>query len=275
MRFPTGIAVAALLLTGFSCSEAEAELKSMDRVPHPHGPTYKLNLEVDLTAILLGGMVTVGWFLGDELGPPRCAPLCDKGEVNIFDQSSAGYYNERWATVSSIIVGSTLATGLVTLFADHRSIHGFSDLLIVAESILLTNGFIVLTNLSTRRPRPYMYSQKAPEKVRNSGTAALSFPSGHVGATASLTTSMFSVLYARHPHSPMPWVFLGFGTLATAAVATGRVMAGRHFKSDVLVGATVGACIGILVPALHERNLKVAPMVAENTGGLVFHGTFF
>jgi membrane-associated phospholipid phosphatase len=49
------------------------------------------------------------------------------------------------------------------------------------------------------------------------------------------------------------WVW---GGCLTAAAATGvlRWVAGRHFPTDILAGAAVGATAGWLVPRLHEAD---------------------
>jgi membrane-associated phospholipid phosphatase len=147
-------------------------------------------------------------------------------------------------------------------------------LLVVAESVLLTNALITVAKFSFRRPRPYLYSEKAPESKRQDAEASLSFPSLHVGTASALTTSVFGVLYARHPKSPWTWAFLGVGTAATGVIAAGRIISGRHFLSDVLMGAAIGVGMGILVPALHKKNMWVVPTVGEDSAGLAIAGKF-
>ncbi len=253
--------------TGATAAEKNADDKS--------NPVYKLNPAVDLPVFFVAGFAAVGWTLGDELGPAHCAPLCDKGAVNTMDRHVAGYFSERWARISDAALLGLLGLGVTALFADEGFTSGIVDLVVVAESVLIANSAIILLNLTTRRPRPYLYSDSAPEDVRSSGTAQLSFPSGHVGAATAMTTTMFGVLYLRHPDSPWPWVWLGVGIAASGLVATGRVMAGRHFISDVLVGGAIGVCIGILVPALHKRRLIVTPTVLDDSAaGLSFVGVF-
>jgi membrane-associated phospholipid phosphatase len=238
------------------------------------GPVYQLDLKVDLPVLIVGGLISLGWFFKDELGPAHCAPLCDEDNVNGFDSFSAGYYNEQWAFTSNITIAATMALGVAALFVDNPSVSAFSDLLVVAESVLLTNAIITVAKFSMRRPRPYMYSEKAPESKRTSAEGALSFPSLHVGTVSALTTSVFTVLYARHPKSPWTWTFLGIGTAATGVIAAGRILSGSHFLSDVLVGVAIGVSMGILVPALHKKNLKVVPTVTNDSAGLAITGKF-
>ncbi|MCP4200207.1 MAG: phosphatase PAP2 family protein [Proteobacteria bacterium] len=238
------------------------------------GPVYKLDLKIDVPVLVVGGLISLGWLFRGELGPADCAPLCDDDNVNGFDKFSAGYYNEPWALTSDIAVAATLALGVAAVFIDNPSVSAFSDLLVVAESVLLTNALITIAKFSVRRPRPYLYSEKAPESKRMSAEASLSFPSLHVGTASALTTSVFGVLYARQPKSPWTWAFLGVGTAATGVIAAGRILSGSHFLSDVLVGASIGVCTGILVPALHKKNMQVVPTVTDNSAGLAITGKF-
>jgi membrane-associated phospholipid phosphatase len=61
------------------------------------------------------------------------------------------------------------------------------------------------------------------------------------------------VFAARHPRSrwvaPV-WV-IGMTLASTTAIA--RVAAGKHFWTDILVGAAVGSATGVAIPALHRR----------------------
>lgn len=238
------------------------------------GPVYRLDLKIDLPLLFIGGLITLGWVFHDELGPAHCAPLCDEDDVNAFDAFAAGYYDDGWATASDITLAGTVALGVIALFVDQRTVSAFSDLLVVTEAILLTSAVVTVLKFAVRRPRPYLYSEKAPESKRSDAEAALSLPSLHVATAAALTTSVFDVLFARHPKSPWTWAFLGVGTVATGAVAAGRILSGRHFLSDVLIGAGIGAGIGFLVPALHKKNMKVVPVVADDSAGLAISGRF-
>ncbi len=284
MRRLSPVIAVLFLLTIAPSAHAESDTISTsqidDKTPQGEpvldleGPVYKLDLKVDLPVLIIGGLVSFGWFFKGELGPAHCAPLCDEDDVNAFDKFAAGNYNQNWARASDITLVGTMALGVVALFVDQRSVSAFSDLLVVAEAVLLTNAMITVAKFALRRPRPYLYSEKAPESKRNDAESSLSFPSLHVGTASALTTSVFGVLYARHPKSPWTWAFLGVGTAATGVIAAGRILSGRHFLSDVIVGASLGVCMGILVPALHKKNMKVVPTATEDSAGLAIMGTF-
>jgi membrane-associated phospholipid phosphatase len=65
------------------------------------------------------------------------------------------------------------------------------------------------------------------------------------------------VFQQRYPDSPwvVPiWVF-GLATATTTAIT--RVTSGRHFPTDVLVGAAVGSLTGWLIPRLHKKDKQM------------------
>jgi membrane-associated phospholipid phosphatase len=259
---------------GLDAADAPAGPQHLEASRASNGPIYRLDPAVDIPLLVLGGTLSAAWLLGDELGPANCAPLCDERDVNAFDRFSAGSYDERWALASNITLIGTAAVGVVALFANQRSVCAFSDLVVAVETVLLANSVTVVANLAARRPRPYLYSEAAPLRVRTSGTASLSFPSGHVTTATALTTAVFGALYARHPRSPWTYIFLGFGVAASGVVAAGRILAGRHFLSDVLAGALVGTGMGVLVPSLHERRLALVPTASAGAAGLSLSGSF-
>ena len=53
-----------------------------------------------------------------------------------------------------------------------------------------------------------------------------------------------------------------------------RVLSGAHFPSDVLVGAALGAGVGVALPAVHTRPLRIEPVASADYGGLLVSGAF-
>ena len=61
------------------------------------------------------------------------------------------------------------------------------------------------------------------------------------------------MMLLKHPEAPIGAKVAVFASSYAVAgtVAVLRVVAGRHFWTDVLVGSAVGITIGTLVPLLH------------------------
>ena len=72
---------------------------------------------------------------------------------------------------------------------------------------------------------------------------------------------------------PFVW---GAAALIPAAVAYYRIEAGKHFLSDNIVGYTLGATMGVLVPQLHKKagrgGLSMLPVQGLNVNGYAYSG---
>ncbi len=260
-------------------------LETSDREPHSSGlgapettantapekpisktdlPAYQLNLAVDLPLLATGGLVMVAWVI--ELEPARCAPLCDPEDLNPVDKPVAGFYNKTWSLSSDISLG-VLGIGIITtLFVDEGWKNGLNDLVVMLESFAAANSLAIIISSATRRPRPLVYGEKAPVGERLTYFSSLSFFSGHTAGAFALSLSLFNTIWRRKPGSPLSWVVLGVGIALSGAIATGRVMGGKHFPTDVLVGAGVGTAMGFAIPAMHK------PPSQKNKLVVVFNG---
>jgi len=128
--------------------------------------------------------------------------------------------------------------------------------------------------------RPITYYSSLPLADQITGNNRNSFYSGHCASVAFTTFFIAKVYCDYHPD-------LGFDKylLYTAAlippVVMGyfRVRALAHFPSDCMVGITLGAVIGIVIPELHKFNYKgislgmYSPSVGTGTG-LTLNWTF-
>jgi membrane-associated phospholipid phosphatase len=76
------------------------------------------------------------------------------------------------------------------------------------------------------------------------------FYSGHTStAVAALTASAWTLHFRDGPQA-WPWIVTG---VVGASVGVERVLAGRHFPTDVLVGGAAGFAVGTAIPWLHVR----------------------
>ena len=214
-------------------------------------PAFKLKLIIDLPVMVSGGLLSLGWVI-PKFAPPYCLPNCEKKDVFVLDRPTAGFFDKKWALASDIGLYSMLGGGVFTLLIEGGfRRHAWNDLVVLLQSVLISNSITILTAMAARRPRPLVYGTKASLSTRTSGSATQSFFSGHVGASFAVTLSLWSALRRRRPDSPLQWIVLGVGLAVSSFVAVGRVMAGKHFLTDVLIGAAVGTTSGLVVPTLH------------------------
>jgi membrane-associated phospholipid phosphatase len=215
---------------------------------------YEFRPEVDVPVMTVSAVLGLSYLLNDELAPPHCAPRCSPERLPAFDRVTAGRYDQHAGVVSDVAILLTLAGGALTAGLD----GGLVDVLVAVEAVLVSSAITVPMTMAVRRPRPFVYGEKASIDERNAGGAALSFPSGHTANAFAAAVAVFHGVHARHPDSSLPWLVLGVGLALSTTVAFGRVIGGEHFPSDVVAGAAIGSAIGWLVPELHRRRVDVA-----------------
>ena len=140
------------------------------------------------------------------------------------------------------------------LLLDRPGRQNFNQVaLIVFQGAMINSGLINLTKVLVRRPRPYNYNLDAPLDTKLKKSSRYSFFSGHSATTAYFALTTAKLYNDLYPNSgARPYVWLG-AALLPAAVSYGRMRAGRHFFTDVLVGTAVGTVIALVVPTLHKN----------------------
>ena len=262
--------VAALALCALPARAAEPQL------------TLDLPVDLGVTAFgfLLGGSATL---FEEELSHAPCSGLCDRSEIALgIDRSVVGNHSvaaRNWS--DGLITGLTVAPLLLVAvdhgWSDAKSRDGLlTDAVLLAQTASVNLALNTVVKHAVGRKRPLTYDSSWTEADRSSADASLSFYSGHSATAFAMATATSRLFMIRHPDSD--WVvplWLGSEALA-ATTAVLRVEAGKHFWSDVAVGAVVGSAVGYLVPQLHLREqetgsvARVAPMVVDDGGALVF-----
>ena len=270
LKSACGMVVAALALCALPARAAE--------------PQLALDLPIDLGVtgfgFLLGGSATL---FEEELSHAPCAGLCDRSEIALgLDRSVVGNHSvaaRSWS--DGLITGLTVAP-LLLVAVDHGWQSGdardalLTDAVLLAETASVNLALNTVVKHAVGRKRPLTYDASWSDADRSSADASLSFYSGHSATAFAMATATSRIFMIRHPDSD--WVLpLWLGSEALAATtAVLRVEAGKHFWSDVAVGALVGSAVGYLVPELHLRGhqtgsvARVAPMVVDDGGALVF-----
>jgi membrane-associated phospholipid phosphatase len=122
------------------------------------------------------------------------------------------------------------------------------------------------------RPRPYNFhpSEQVRAFARRAGKdARVSFPSGHTSLTFAAAAAG-GWIYASGSDETTNRAAVWFGGAAVAgATAVLRVRAGRHYPSDVTIGALIGIA-GVTVPVLVMDDVELrGAEIAAMAGGVV------
>lgn len=258
------------------------------------GSPFALRLAVDLPVTLGAGLAAaVSELAKSELPGPQCGGGgCDPQRINPLDRLSIGSHSQGARTASDVLLGINLGLPFLLDFFDvlgNRPRDGWrgygTDVLVLAEVFAVNASLNALFKYAVRRTRPLVYDPDPDAftaEERADPDAALSFYSGHSSFSFSMATAYSYLFMRRHPGSKLVipvWVVSESLAATTAAL---RVVAGKHFVTDVLTGAAVGAAIGVLIPYLHARALPdriaalsgrqrfgVSPQIFLGGGGLL------
>lgn len=164
------------------------------------------------------------------------------------DRWVAGSYRPEFADVSDWLV--VPVTGALPLIDAVAALTGNArwrpmaeDMLILSQALAWSSSLNLLVRAAAVHPRPLVFNPSAPHEERAAPEARGSFYSGHANASFAGIAVAATLLPHRYPELNPAYVWAVGGSLA-ATVAGLRVAAGKHYPSDVLVGAAVGSAFG-------------------------------
>lgn len=225
---------------------------------------FALNLYVDLPITFTGFAVTLApKFMSLPWSPTPNDHILNPASVNALDRMVIGNHSALADTLSDVFLYTNLSlpylAGLVDVLINkpEDGMSGFlKDSLVMLETLSINMMVTNLVKFSVHRPRPYVYDSSTSISDLTSSDSRLSFFSGHTSMAFSMASAYSYLFTLRHSNSSLVLpVWIGTHLLA-AGTAFMRVEAGKHFWSDVMVGAAVGSGIGLLVPYLHHRLQK-------------------
>ena len=280
-------------------------LLALAPVPSPAAelpPPLQIREEIDLPLML--SFATL-WLVTEQTikdeftaGPFDPLTYDDIGES---DRNAIGNWSPAAAGASDVLLYASFALPFVLqgiddiAWARNRQAPGawfWTDAVLLVETIAFAGALTNLVKWTFNRYRPYMYipydrpeayagilqgrtsDRAAFEEALEDPDSALSFWSGHTSlAFAAMFATATLLTYKHLDDHPAP-LFAAWGGALAMGITVGalRVRAGKHFPSDVLVGAVIGAAVGIVVPSLHrnrrDSQIVVTPYGGSDGGGL-------
>jgi membrane-associated phospholipid phosphatase len=189
-------------------------------------------VSIGVGAVIVGGTL---WF-AQSIGPVPCAP-CDPAGVNVFDRGTIHPVRGGWGVATDVTVLGVVGGTWIDMA---RRDQGTAGLRASLESVVWSTAVTQVLKVTVRRIRPYMYADGSELHVQNPDSRQ-SFPSGHTAAAFAMATSYFLVMDGVYDQRPY-WIFG-----AAAFVGVGRVLAGKHWITDVLAGAVIGTATALVV----------------------------
>ena len=176
----------------------------------------------------------------------------DIDEINGFDRWAAGNYNEGWIKFSDYPFYGSFAMPLLYL-TNKKTRSDFGQIgLLYLETMAITGALFTQTAGNIDKKRPLVYDASEGNTDDEKSNAKNSFFAGHPAATSAAAFFTAKVFNDYFPNSrAKTWVWVGAGVIS-GSVAAGRLIGGKHFPTDNLIGLAVGTTTGILVPHLHK-----------------------
>lgn len=205
---------------------------------------------------------------------PTCPEATSK-EWLAWDNAVRGHLS----TLASTATDVTLLTAVILplgVGASHGVDTAYANASLFYAEVLGANVLLnTAVKYSVPRLRPYNYCvPPATAYVEGQRTDAyLSFYSGHASTAFAAAIGGSYLFTAAHPDAAVnPWLW-GIESAMAVATAIGRVRAGKHFYSDIAIGALVGSALGIGIPLLEGvRHSPSATEMAFAGGGALAGG---
>ncbi len=180
------------------------------------------------------GLIPTIFSINDGL--PTCAP-CDPATLPGIDRWVVSTEGTEWDGVSDVAILALAGGTWYELYnLSNGNAHGAASL----EATAWTFGVNQLAKAIINRNRPVLYSEDAIE-VQENVNSHRSMYSGHTSVSFALGTSYFLSMNQKR----------GLGRswplISSAAIGAMRVAAGKHFPTDVLVGAVLGTATAIVI----------------------------
>ncbi len=231
----------------------------------------RLNRQTEQTLLIASTGLTLAtayFHFTDKMLTPSSLDSLNADGINRFDRSAVNNWSPRLATISDVGLIFSITAPALLFLSPHMSSEASTYSLVYAETLFANLAVMGIAKTTIRRLRPYAYNVKVPQDIRLAPAAKRSFFSGHTSlafGSAVFTSTLFDHYY---PESSLrPWVWG-----SSLAIASGggylRYAAGKHFPTDIIVGAVVGSAIGYVIPKLHKQKPREAP------NGLVFSFNF-
>ena len=224
--------------------------------------------EIALTGTGLA-LLGLSWMVATGREPLTSAEIdqLDRADIGGFDRSATENWSPAAGRASDYLVAALVVSPLSLAVTEPGSNRAGTVLTMYGETMLINLGLTALIKELVGRTRPYVYNDDPtiPAGIKSEMSAVRSFPSGHTADAFTAAVFLSSVFAELNPTSnARGWVWGGSLTVAST-VGYLRYRSGKHYPTDIIVGAALGALVGYVVPHLHRTDEATGP---EKGGGL-------
>ncbi len=181
---------------------------------------------------------------------PKVSPSCpcDAFAVDSFDRRYAGRKSQPADTASTVLLYTNwISPFVLEAFQGRKAIP---EEVVFAETFLVNEGLTALTKSFAARPRPFIYGVTSGPALSQRDTYT-SFYSGHASTSFAMTFA-FAKTYIARKNYKHPKLAYSIALALSGATSILRVSAGKHFPTDVMMGAATGTSLGLALPGIHQ-----------------------
>ncbi len=187
-----------------------------------------------------GGMLVFG--ATDLVLTNRLNSTPHKWEISPIDKLAVHSLKSDIAHAADVTAGATIAaSAAITLMMPKSDRYGYMNQLV--QSMWMTGNSVQLVKILVQRSRPY--TNGTDYKNQGNKDDNYSFFSGHSALTASAATTALLYAFRHNQSNAMKYTSVGAGVFALTT-ATFRILAGKHYPSDVLTGILFGTGVSLL-----------------------------
>lgn len=229
-------------------------------VPKSVLASYSLGLQDVPVSVGAVAMVLWGNYRLDNMDVPKKEDVKLQSELLPWDRPVTGRYSktaDSWSDYMSALAVLPVAIGGVALQQGNiKGMDFLTYLLMYAEAQAVQDGLNLVVRSLGLWPRPYIYAEDGAgmEKAQKAnGEAYGSFFSGH--ASAAFTVAVFTSEYFSevYPNSPYKGIVRASVFSLASFVGVLRIAAGKHYPTDVVVGALVGTGVSYGILKMHKK----------------------
>lgn len=223
--------------------------------------------KADWALLILPAAAWIGLFqLREHVISPRCSEtpaLCQPESVFAADRPAIGLASSGADRLSfwtqygagSLAVAAPLTWNTVLWMTGRLTpaglwISAFTDLVILTQASLWNGAVTEGLRLLVQRPRPFVYSD--PTRLGVDASHYTSFVSGHTSFAAVAGVTLVLLLLGRG--APRQVLIPLAGAAFSLVLLTGlfRILAGRHFMTDVLAATLSGSLVALWIAWIHR-----------------------
>jgi len=218
------------------------------------GQAYQFRRGVDLGISLSGAAVQGG--MQYLMFRDRNKPVPAAGrEIQLGpDRWFHYHWRSQPARISDMLMAVQFAFPLIATNLNVKDRNWMNCAMVCSESLLWTVNLTQGVKLLKLRSRPFVYGPNTPNHMISGIDARYSFLSGHSSTSFCLATAFSLAMKQMNIPAQRRTILSATAFIGAGSIAALRVVAGKHYPTDVLAGMVLGCGVALLNHHVHVRH---------------------